>query len=113
MANTVDFNKIPKKYLTVKLADEEKTTLLIRTPPKKVISRLLETYSAIQTVTDDDIDDEMLDNLYDICSQVMSCNKGGIYVSKEKLENLLDFEDMIVFFKAYVSFIEEISNEKN
>lgn len=109
MAKTLDFNTLKKRYMTVKLADKEKTVLLVTTPTKRVFDRFVE----LQELLNEDIGTEALDELYDICAQILSCNKGGIEITKEKLEPLFDYEDIITLIEAYTEFVSELANSKN
>lgn len=41
MSNVLNFNNVKKSYLTVTLADEKETTIMIGTPTKRVMDNLL------------------------------------------------------------------------
>lgn len=112
MAKSLDFNTIKKQYLTITLPDEKKTTLMIGTPTKGVMSEL----SALQdsfNSTEEEQNSETMDILYETCARVMSCNKTKTYISKELLEEIFDLEDIVLFFKAYREFVHEVSSGKN
>ncbi|MFQ8652495.1 hypothetical protein [Hominilimicola sp.] len=113
MAKPLNFNNVKKKYLTVTLADEKKTTLIIGTPTKAIMDDLLLLQSSLETINEDETNAEATDDLYLACTKVMSRNKGGIKVTKEFLENLFDFEDIMIFFEAYMDFIGEVTDVKN
>ena len=110
MARSLDFNNMRKKYLTVTLADEAKTVLLISTPTKAVLDSLL---SMKDTLGDENLTDDAIDDLYEICAKIMSRNKTGRVITKETVQDLFDFEDIIVFIRAYTEFINEVSSAKN
>ncbi|MBO3443414.1 hypothetical protein [Clostridium sp. CCUG 7971] len=107
---SINFNKIEKRYLTVTLNDEERTTLLIMSPTKKVLESLMEIESISKY---NEANDDQIDLLYDVCATVMSRNKGGIKISKEKLEGIFDTEDIIIFFDGYMQFMNEQMASKN
>lgn len=111
MAKPLNFNSVKKQYLPVTLADEKKTTLMIGTPTKAIMDDLILIQSSFGAVGDDN--GEMTDDLYRACAKVMSRNKGGIKITKEYLETVFDFEDIMIFFKAYMSFISEVTSGKN
>lgn len=113
MAKTLDFNKVQKKYLCVVLADEKNTTLMIGTPTKAIMDDLLVLKASFDTLAEDETNVEATDDLYNACAKVMSRNKAGITITKEKLENLFDFEDIMIFFESYMGFIDEITTVKN
>lgn len=113
MAKPLDFNKLKKRYLNVTLADEKRTTLILGMPTKSVMDELLAMRSTLEDVESDDIDPDVMNDLYGLCAKVMSCNKGGITITADHLADCLDFEDIMIFFSAYMDFVGEISNEKN
>lgn len=110
MANHLDFNKNKKQYMTVTLPDENKTVIMIGTPRKGVLDELVAMKDSIGS---DDIDADALDDLYGVCAKIMSNNKGGKVITSELLQDVLDYEDIIIFIKAYTAFIEEVANSKN
>ena len=110
MAKSLDFNKLKKQYMTVHLADENNTVLMISTPTKAVLDSFL---SLKDTLTAETMGDDAIDELYEICANVMSRNKTGIKITKSQIEEIFDFEDIIVFIRAYSDFIAEVSNAKN
>ena len=40
-------------------------------------------------------------------------NKNGKKITQAQVEELLDFEDIIQFFEAYMEFVSNIVDEKN
>lgn len=112
MSNTLDFNKIKKKYLTVTFADEQNTTIMIGTPTKGVMDELMSLQETFDTLSDD-ASAEITNELYDVCAKVMSRNKTNKKIEKEYLEKVFDFEDITIFFNAYMEFITALSAVKN
>ena len=113
MANTLNFNDLHKRYLTVTLADEKNTTLMIGTPTKAIMNDLLVLQNSVETIQEDETNLDALDDLYGACARVMSRNKAGKKITKEYLEEIFDFEDIMIFFKAYIDFVTAITNAKN
>lgn len=113
MAHTLNFNTIPKKYLTVTLADEKQTTIMIGTPTKTMMTDLISLQTAAIAAEESDPDLDTMDALYTACAKLMSRNKGGIKIEKSFLESIFDFEDIFIFFNAYMEFVTEIANQKN
>ena len=114
MARTLDFNKVKKQYLTVTLADEKETTLIIGTPTKSIMNDVLALQEALDGYEGgESLSGDAMDDLYRACARCMSRNKQGIHISAEFLEDLFDFEDIVIFFNAYVDFIGDIASEKN
>lgn len=113
MAKSLNFNNIRKKYLTITLADEKNTTLMIGMPTKAVMDELVTLQSDLETISKGDNGTEVTEELYRSCAKIMSRNKGGIQITKEYIETIFDFEDIMIFFEAYMGFISEATNEKN
>lgn len=112
MSNTLDFNKIKKKFLTVTLADEQNTTIMIGTPTKAIMDEMMSLKTSLETMTEN-ASNEAMNEMYEICAKVMSRNKTGKKIEKEYLEKIFDFEDIIIFFNAYMEFVSALSAEKN
>lgn len=110
MSNTLDFTKIKKKYLTVTLADGN--VIMIGTPTKAIMDELTSLKTTLEAMSENE-DSEVMDDLFGACAKLMSRNKTGKKIEKEYLENVFDFEDIIIFFNAYMEFINALSSEKN
>ena len=112
MSKTLNFNNVSKRYLTVTFADENKTTIMVGTPTKRLLEELVNLESSI-TITNTEDDFGALDELYGVCAKLMNRNKGGVTITREFLEENFDYEDILIFLRGYMSFITEISNSKN
>lgn len=110
MGKSLDFNTLKKRYFPVTLNDENKTKLLIVPPTKRVFDEFAGMKDALEN---GDLGDEAISELYGIVARLMSHNKTGIKVTKEMIEELLDFEDVILFIRTYTEFITEVTNSKN
>jgi len=113
MAKPLNFKMVPKQYLTVTLPDEKGTTLLIGTPNKRLMDDLTVLQASIDAIEENAVNTESFDELYNACAKIMSRNKANIIITKETLEDIFDFEDIMIFFNAYMEFIDEVSNAKN
>lgn len=109
MAKALDFNTLKKQYFTITLPDETKTKLLITTPDKKTFNKFVDLKDSLA----DREDESVVDDLYEMVGEIMSHNKAGKKITGEELSDILDFEDIIVFIKAYTEFISGITNSKN
>lgn len=108
MAKSLDFNKVKKRYFTVTLPDE--TTLMIVTPTKEIMDEFINMKDSLKA---ENMGDDAIDELYELCTKIMNRNKGGIEITKKVLEKMLDFEDIILFIRSYTEFISELANSKN
>lgn len=113
MSNTLNFNKVQKKYLTVTLADDKNTVLMIGTPTKSIFDDLKAMQQGLELVSDDEQKSEDIDALYEACAKIMRRNKMNKPISKEFLEEIFDIEDITIFFNAYMKFVDEAINSKN
>lgn len=113
MAKSLDFNKVTKHYLTVTLADEKNTVLMIGAPTKAIMDELLVLQNKLNTVTEAEATSEDMDDLYTVCAKLMSRNKAGKEITGEFLAPIFDFEDISIFVNAYMDFIDEVIASKN
>ena len=113
MSKPLNFNNLNKRYLTITLADENNTTLLVGTPTKAIMDDLVLLQSSFETLNEGDTNVEATEELYRACAKIMSRNKAGVQVSSEYLSEILDFEDIMIFFTAYMDFVTEVTNSKN
>ena len=100
MANTLNFNTIKKHYLTVTLADEKKTVLMISTPTKAIMTDIMILQAGLEELGEDESNIGITDDMYRACAKIMSHNKGGVKITAEYLEEHFDFEDIMIFFSA-------------
>lgn len=109
----LDFNKINKTYLTITLTDGK--TYMLTTPTKRLLNKILSMDSILKTSEEENtsINGETIDSLYEISAEIMSTNKTNTKVSSEELANLMDIEDLMLFFNTYMSYIEKVTNLKN
>ena len=85
MAKTLNFNTIKREYFTVTLPDEDKTTIMISTPTKELLGKIVSLSSNLQIdYKDENAVDILFNELYGAIAQIMSINKGGIVITKEK-----------------------------
>lgn len=114
MSKSLNFNNVKKRYLTVTLADEDQTTVMVSSPTKKVLSAIVGLKDTLTEVeNNENISEEALDDMYSLCAEVMSHNKGGIKIERELLEDIFDLEDITIFFNAYMNFVNEGTVGKN
>lgn len=108
---SLNFNQINKTYMTITLPDEDNTKLLIMTPTKSIIDKLMSMEEFISGV--EEVGAGVLDDLYDVCAEIMNRNKAGRKITAQFLAEILDFEDLVIFFNSYMEYVSEISNLKN
>ena len=109
MSKSLNFNNINKHYLNITFADKEATTILVCMPTKSLLRELTGLKSNLTAEASID----SMDEIYDICVKVMNRNKAGVIITKEFLEDLFDFEDVLIFLKEYMRFVGEVAGQKN
>lgn len=109
----INFNNAKKQFLTVTLPDEKNTILMVGTPTKAIMNDLILLQSSLEAMNDDGANMDAMDDLYNACAKIMSRNRAGVTITKDHLEAILDFEDIIIFFNAYMEFISEVTGGKN
>lgn len=111
MSNALDFRKQKKNCLKVTLNDAAETRLSIMQPTKGLFQKMVSMSEDVARMGGSDID--ALDEVYAVCAELMSRNREGVAVSKEALEDTLDFEDVVAFLNAYNAFVAGIVHGKN
>ena len=112
MTKAINFNKLKKRYLTITLNDEAETTIMIRTPTKKVLTAIMDLKDTLASVSEEDITEDDLDGMYNLCAEIMSHNKTGTKIDAGLLGEIFDFDDITYFLTAYMEFVNE-STPKN
>ena len=114
MAKTLDFTKVKKQFLTVKLNDDDKTVLAVNTPTKAVWDAMFDCASKLDGITDDaETMADTLDSLHEVCAVALSNNKNRKHFTVDDLKGLFDLEDLILFFTTYMDFVGEVASTKN
>lgn len=94
--------------VAITLNDENQTTVMISTPTKKVMSAMTQMSDAIDELEDTNIiSEEMLDDMYNLCAEIMSHNKTGTKIEPELLGEIFSIDDITIFMSAYIEFVNE------
>lgn len=114
MAKTLDFNKLNRPTLRLIMQDDRRTTIDVTTPSEALVEELTETAPELETVLKS-MDANSIRTVYDLAARLISCNLAGLQVTAEDLRDKykMNLESLIVFFSAYIDFIEEITKAKN
>lgn len=114
MEKTLNFNTLQRPTLLLTMCDEEQTQIKVSTPTEALIEELNQTAPEMMEVVKTG-NKEGIEAVYDLAARLMSCNRSFITVTAEDLRNKykMDLESLIVFFSAYLDFINAITNEKN
>lgn len=114
MAKTLDFNKINRPTLQLVMPDDAKTVIKVTTPRESMIEELQEMLPELQNILGAG-NAEAVQACYDLAARLINCNCSFITVTAEDLRGKysLDLEGLIVFYSAYMDFIQEITSAKN
>ena len=105
----LDFTKVQKRVLNVKLADGN--VILVRMPTKRMFDLIIEmqnTLSALEIANT-----EQVDYVYQMAAELLSNNLQGKKIEKEYVEKLFDIEDIQILFEAYVNFVAGQTSDPN
>ncbi len=106
----LNFNLREKSFFTVILPDEEQTKLFVLSPTKKI----LDIFISLENTKDKNTGDlDEIDTLYEFVYIVLNRNKNKKVISREKIEELFDTEDIQVLIEEYMKFIENQMQGKN
>jgi len=115
MSKTLDFNTIKKDFIRIVLPDENKTIIKVLPPSKQLYEDVSIVKERLQQLLDADPDDlnneDIVGDIYEIVAKCMSRNSENIIITKQKLEDILDFYDVWKFLDMYVK--ELINKQKN
>lgn len=106
----LNFNNINKKKFTVTLNDENKTTLILLNPTKRIMDNLMELHKTSETSSDET---GQINDIYYVCAEILSRNLNKIKISKEIVEDIFDVEDINILLDEYFKFVNNQIAEKN
>jgi len=105
----LDFTSVQKKFLTIKLIDEN--TVFVRMPTKQVFDSLNELRESITLLTVNDM--EAVEHIYDLMAVILSNNRNGKEITSEYIGKILDIEDITILFNNYMNFVNGITDSPN
>lgn len=115
MAKSLDFNSLQRPALELTMCDDAKTKLRLVCPYEKLIEKLEAVVPELTEIMEKN-DASSVRAVYDLAAELISCNIEGVRVTADDLRDKyrLGLDAMIVFFSAYMDFIDEdIKNAKN
>lgn len=114
MARVLDLNTAQRPTLELTLQDEGRTLVRVTTPTEGLVRELQATAPELKKTLETG-DQESLVAIFDLAAQLISCNRDGFKVTGEELRTKyrMDLESAVIFYSAYMDFINEITNAKN
>lgn len=112
--NTLNFNKYRPPILPIEMMDDEHTVINV-VPPTVDLQEELRARATELVALLNGADDEQRLALWGLAARLMSCNRNMRKITPDILRNTfrLDEEDLVVFYEAYVTFLNGIENAKN
>lgn len=114
MAKTLDFNTVERPTLRLIMLDDDKTRIDVSTPTEKLVEELQQIAPQLTRMMDAPTEMQNKD-IYELAARLINCNRSGIVVTAEELRDKfhMNLESLLIFFNAYVEFIDEITHAKN
>lgn len=114
MKKTLDFNSLQRPTLELIMPDEARTVINVTTPSEALLEKLTANLDALEAAAKR-ADVEGIRQSYILAAEVISCNLEGQTVTAEELRDKykLGIDYAILFFNAYLDFIQEIKDAKN
>ena len=114
MAKVLDFNTIERPVLELVMQDADRTHIRVSTPTESLVEELAALAPQLEKVLQAK-DTESIAAIYDLAARLINCNRDLIKVTPEDLRDKfhMNFESLVIFFGAYVEFINEITSAKN
>ncbi|WP_286154657.1 hypothetical protein [Thomasclavelia cocleata] len=115
MERCLDFNKLEKKILSIRLNDKNKTKLTVLPPTKNLYEKVVLVRERLQQLLKTDLEDasagDIVGDIYEVVALTMSRNREEITITKDEVTKMLDFKDVWEFLNLYVN--ELMLYEKN
>lgn len=114
MIKKLDFNALEQPVLELTLKDEARTVVHVTTPNEELIDKLQTVAADLQKVVDDTTG-EQVRVCFAFFAELMSHNTDGLTFTAEALRDTykLKLYDLMVLYKVYIEFINEIQSAKN
>lgn len=114
MAKVLDFNTIERPVLELVMQDDERTHIKVSTPTESLVEELAALAPQMDKVLQSK-DADTIKAVYDLAARLINCNRSFIKVTPEDLRDKfhMNLESLIIFYGAYVEFINELTNAKN
>lgn len=114
MSKKLDFNTVTRPVLELTMMDDERTVINVTAPTEGLVEELTSIAPHLNEIKNSG-DAESIAAIYDLTARVMSCNRSGVTVTADELRGKykINLEALIIFFAAYIEFIDEITNAKN
>jgi hypothetical protein len=110
----LDLNGVDRSTLELTLQDDERTRVRISMPTEGLMQELQSAAPEMIGVMKSGSKDGIRE-IYDLAARLISCNRDFLKITGEELRDKyrMDLESAVIFFSAYLDFINDIIKEKN
>lgn len=114
MATSLNFRNFAQPTLPLTMNDAEGTPITVTAPTVELVE-LLQANQAEITAALSQGDESTISEIWTLAARLISCNREGRQVTAEDLKGRygISYAMLLVFFKSYMAFINEIEHEKN
>jgi hypothetical protein len=110
----IDFSKLRQPSLDFIMKDEQHTLIRVLAPSLGLIKEVGDNLATICEALEGK-EDESRTTSYELAAKCFSCNREGLEVSADDLQNKykLEDDDLVVFYSSYVEFLDGLKKAKN
>lgn len=114
MGKVLDLNTATLPTLELTLQDEAKTCVHVTLPTEGLINELEALSPELQPIMARG-DREGVEEIYNLAAKLISCNLEGRTITGEELRGVyrMKLESAVVFYSAYLDFVNDIIDAKN
>ena len=113
MARTLDLNRIQTSIMDLTLQDETRTVVHLDFPTEELVQELEAMKDELDALRKGDR--QAVEKIYDLAASLINCNFDFLTVTGEELRTTyrMNVLGALQFFSAYLSFLDDLKNEKN
>lgn len=114
MAKVLDFNTVERPTLELIMQDDARTSIQVGTPTEGLVEELSVLAPQLDKVLESQ-DAESIKAIYDLAARLINCNRNFVKVTAEELRDRyrMNFESLVIFYGAYIEFLDDIMKAKN
>lgn len=118
MSYKINFQKAKRNFITLTFDDEGENgeqiekVICVSMPKKRILTALLDMQAIInrkeeaQTEKEKtEMDQRIIDEMYDLTAQILSCNLKGEKITTEWVEDQMNVSELKEFYNTYVKFV--------
>ena len=113
MSRTLDFNEVQSSFFDITLRDPDRTVVHLDIPTEETINALENMQGELERMKTGD--KAAVAAIYDLAARLINCNFDYFTVTGEELQKKYGMNMVLTlkFFSTYMSYIEELTEQKN